>query len=616
MTPDVKISFLTYYIRSLAERTRVEKSSTKFGFDWVIYNLALADNLTPYRLPFIRSGPTEISKTKTEPEFGIDSSFLSSERTVLTIFVLKDEVLSNTNWTAHGFDSDLRRASAPDLTPPEFKEVREVRIVLAYNKDEDQTGIQLYTNLTRSLGTKISDGVKLTFERWNLTTLAELAQNKLLTPSLLPQQFFSLFGYICSQFGDFKHGSDEWTNQLVPNWQRFIGDLLKDNADERSVRLLPVALIVLREHGNNNLSAETGWIDLAEWAMLAVWNVHESTQKESVRQAVFQMWVGFYVVELERYYLQHANELAVEHSLEIHGAGNYVDAIASAVIAYWHVARLGILALSYAELISDATPEQQNAKLELAKRTANQLVSLLNANPSVNRPLLDINHIELFLIWRSLWQLGRVDDIYKWLHSLRSSLLVRRAGTIQLPFIEGYNSLELVFEFVATGEKPPEFCDQSSMLLLCILELCFSLEPDHRDELIALYYREIILGQDSYGAQMKDRQPIDLMGWLPPEDWLRKVFTKSLADEGESQTVECFNSPSGKNGSAIASKLEIFIRQSRASRKTSLPSGIPISAVILACLKHRSPLPAEIWRQSIFGDIEPSTSDENPAAKD
>ena len=80
MTSDVKAAFLTYYIRSLAERTRVEKTSTKYGFDWMIYNLALADNLTPYRLPFFRGGPTDISKTKTEPEFGIDSSFLSSDR--------------------------------------------------------------------------------------------------------------------------------------------------------------------------------------------------------------------------------------------------------------------------------------------------------------------------------------------------------------------------------------------------------------------------------------------------------------------------------------------------------------------------------------------------------
>lgn len=602
MSLDVTTSFLTYYIRSLAERTRVEKTSTKYGFDWIIYNLALADNLIPYRLPFIRSGPTEISKTKTEPEFGIDSSFLSPDRKILTIFVLKDEVLSNSNWTSHGFDGDLRRAAAPDLTPAEFKDINEVRVVLAYNKDEDQTGIQLYNNLTRSLGTRIADNVKLLFERWNLTALTESVRNKLLTPSLLPQQFFSLFGYICSQFGDFRHGSDEWTKQLIPNWRRFIDDLLKDNADERSVRLLPVALIVLREHGNNNPTAETGWIDLAEWAMLAVWRVHGSTEKPLVKQAAFQMWIGFYVVELERFYEQHSAELAVEHGVEIRGAGNYIDSVASAVISYWHIARLGILALSYAQLLPSGTKNEHDFRALKTRTATNYLVSLLNVNPSASRPLIDLHHIELFLIWRTLWQVGRRNDIFLWLQSLHSYLMVRRAGTVQLPFIEGGNSLDLVFEYAATGEKPPEFCDQSSMLLLCILEFCFSLEPLQRNELLVRYYGEIVLGQDSFGQQMFDRKPIDLMGWCPPEDWQQKVLIKSLADEGESQTVE-FGSTNSRDGNAIAAKLETFINQSRTIRKTLLANEVPIAVIILACLKHRSPLPAEIWRQSIFGKI-------------
>ncbi len=607
MNLDVTTSFLTYYIRSLAERTRVEKTSTKYGFDWVIYNLALADNMTPYRLPFIRSGPTEISKTKTEPEFGIDLSFLSPDRTILTIFVLKDEVLSNANWTANGFDSDLRRAAAPNLAPPEFKNIREVRIVLAYNKDEDQTGIQLYTNLTNSLGTKIADNVKLSFERWNLTVLTEKVRTSLLTPSLLPQQFFSLFGYICSQFGDFKHGSDEWAKQLVPNWRHFIDDLLKDNADERSIRLLPVTLIILREHGKNNPSAETGWIDLAEWAMLAVWQVHETTEISFVKQAVYQMWIDFYIVELDRFYQQHSSELAVEHSIEIRGGGFDIDAVAAAVVAFWHTARLGILALSNAELLADSTDEQRAAKINTLRTNANQLVSFLNANPAANRPLVDLNHIELFLIWRTLWQLERTNDIYAWLQSLQRCLLVRRAGTITLPFIEGRNSLELVFEQAATGEKPPEFCDQSSMLLLCILEFCFSLETEKRNELIARYYREIVLGQDSFGEQMKGRTPIDLMGWLPPEDWSQKMLNKSLADEGESQTVETFKSPVGNDGSAIAERIETFVRQSRATRKIKFPNGLPTSVIVLACLKHRSPLPAELWRLCIFGPVEHKT---------
>src|SRR5437667_4266793 len=103
MNADLKTSFLKYYIRSLAERTRVEKTGTKFGFDWIVYNLALAENLIPYRLPFIRGSSTEISKTKTEAEYGVDLSFLSHDASLLTIFVLKDEVLSNRAWIANDF---------------------------------------------------------------------------------------------------------------------------------------------------------------------------------------------------------------------------------------------------------------------------------------------------------------------------------------------------------------------------------------------------------------------------------------------------------------------------------------------------------------------------------
>ena len=186
---DSKTPFLTFYLRSLAERTRLEKKNIKFGFDWVIYNLAIAQDLIPHRLPFFRTGATELSKPKTEAEFGIDASFLSRDRKTLTIFVLKDEVLTNATWTANDFDGDLRRAAAPDLTAPEFNDLKEVRVVLAYNKDEDQTGIRLYENLVRSFPSVLRDDVRLAFERWNLTVLTEKVKENLLNPHCCRSHF-------------------------------------------------------------------------------------------------------------------------------------------------------------------------------------------------------------------------------------------------------------------------------------------------------------------------------------------------------------------------------------------------------------------------------------------
>src|SRR5687767_3815520 len=116
MTPDTITSFLTYYIRSLSERTRKEKAGAQYGIDWLIYNLGLAVDWKPVRLPWVRAGVGELSKTKTEPEFGVDLSFLRDGNETLVIFVLKDEVLSYKNWIGESFDSDLRRAATTDLT--------------------------------------------------------------------------------------------------------------------------------------------------------------------------------------------------------------------------------------------------------------------------------------------------------------------------------------------------------------------------------------------------------------------------------------------------------------------------------------------------------------------
>lgn len=116
--------------------------------------------------------------------------------------------------------------------------------------------------------------------------------------------------------------------------------------------------------------------------------------------------------------------------------------------------------------------------------------------------------IELFLIWRSLWRLERFEDIKHWLHNLRSNLLIRRVGRIPLPFVEGGNSLDLVFETVATGNKPAEFKDQSSLLVLFLLEICLGLDEETRNEQLEFFCQHIVLGRDSGGGQLNSQGPL------------------------------------------------------------------------------------------------------------
>ena len=183
MTREAEIDFLTRYIRSLAEETRHDSNGPRYGFDHVIYELAVAQDLVPVRLSFFRQGQEELASPKKEAEHGVDQSFVSRDGKKLVVFVLKDEVLNYKNWTKANFDTDLRRAREQDLSAPEFVLIEEVCVVLAYNKDDNEEGVESWEKYVRSSGTRVGDKAALTFQRWNLTTITEKVRDSLLTPS-------------------------------------------------------------------------------------------------------------------------------------------------------------------------------------------------------------------------------------------------------------------------------------------------------------------------------------------------------------------------------------------------------------------------------------------------
>lgn len=343
-------SFVTYYLQSLTERTRRERSGTKWGIDWVIYNLGLATFGKPIRLPFLRSGASGLPKSKVEAEFGVDLAFLSDDGSHLRIFVLKDEPLTNTTWTRDDFDRDLRMAMAPNLDAEGLEEVRTVTVILAYNKDDHQNGIEAYNRLVAAAPRTLRNDITLQFLRWNLSELVELTIDHVLSPSLLPERFFGQLSYITAQIADFPHGSDAWEQQLVPNWKQFINDVLAESAGVRGPALIPVALIILRQHADSNPSVETGWIDLVEWAAIALWKLCvQRVDDLDTGAAVRRFWHDFYIAELERFYRTHIDDLTTEQALDHVAFGSLIGTIAAAYVAYWHVGRLGLLALSVDE---------------------------------------------------------------------------------------------------------------------------------------------------------------------------------------------------------------------------------------------------------------------------
>jgi len=237
------------------------------------------------------------------------------------------------------------------------------------------------------------------------------------------------------------------------------------------------------------------------------------------------------------------------------------------------------------------------------RTVAGWLFRLIQANPAALRPLLDIHHIEMFLVWSALWQIGAFGQIAQWLMNLQDRLFTRRSGHAEFPFLESRSSLESVFEFVANAERPEEFQDQSSVFLMCLLELaCSVADTDGRDPLVEAVYRRLVLGRDDCGTPLPGCSPIDLMLWGPPTDWADRVLLKSLAREGECIMVSLYPRfpEQDTNGPTLFERINRFVLETRANRPFELPGQLPVSVIVLACLKHSSPLPPELWRKLIF----------------
>jgi hypothetical protein len=183
--------------------------------------------------------------------------------------------------------------------------------------------------------------------------------------------------------------------------------------------------------------------------------------------------------------------------------------------------------------------------------------------------------------------------------SLQNSLAMRRFNSNELPFLSASNKLEIVFDAVAMGEPGNDFCGESSVFLTCLLELCFALPEPSRNELLGLIYRRLVLGCLDDGP-VDDCKPINLMLWLPPEDWVDRVLSGCMDGEGECVTLELLPPDAEPTDLAIANAVREFVDVTRRERPSKFDGSVPLSVVLLACLKQQIQLVPEIWRSAIF----------------
>lgn len=586
-----KKSYITNYLLSLSERSQPMKNGDyKIGFDWIIYQYGLSKDWQPLRLPFIREVSEGVIVHKTEAEFGIDLSFWDRKNNTVIVFVLKAEKLNYNNWISKKFQDDIQRAMFPDLISLEIdlNRIRHYKIVTVYNKDDDKNGIKSYENLINNSNKTIHDNIQVEFERWNIDKLTEEVVQNILSASVLPNNLSGLLEYITSQFSDFEYGTTQWETQLVPNWKNFLNVVFEKGIDERRINLIPFSLLILKNHSKNTPNSLIAWIELVEWAMIKLWDIFPRLN-EKLGTIVIGIWFDFYLKELQTYFENNVGLLCSTFGIKVGSIKTSLIPINTANSAYWHIARLGILGLSVVDMQNE----------EFKKNWLNEyftcMQAMIKANPSCLCPLIDLHHIEIFLIFALYVANDKKDELLNFFHELQANLQVRRCKNPPIPFISSNNRLDLIAEKMATGIKPIEWEDGSSYLLTMLLELCYIFEENIAIKLINMYFKKIIDIQFE-----PDTGKIDLVSWTPPDNWNDIVF-KERVYSGTGISTSNFEGFSDNNKSKYE-LIEEFIKESRPRDIKMKDLKRPLVSYFLACIKYKSPLPPEFWRIMIFGD--------------
>ena len=143
------------------------------------------------------------------------------------------------------------------------------------------------------------------------------------------------------------------------------------------MRLISVSLLIIRDHGKKDTSGnpdpsfQTGWLELVEWAVIALWDASRSVKTKAVTAAIVEIWIKSYLSELELFYENHQDLLKTEHSLEM-GGGKLQEA-ASAYVSFWHMGRLGILAMAAGELANPGNTKDHDIVFDLLIELCGQL---------------------------------------------------------------------------------------------------------------------------------------------------------------------------------------------------------------------------------------------------
>ncbi len=102
------------------------------------------------------------------------------------------------------------------------------------------------------------------------------------------------------------------------------------------------------------------------------------------------------------------------------------------------------------------------------------IIYVINQNPSSKRPILDAHSIPITGILLALRDYGYIEDAKDYLSEIMEYLYLWRKQNGLIP--EGRNNIFYVIEYYALGFKPPLYENKTSQLIGCLFELMITLD--------------------------------------------------------------------------------------------------------------------------------------------
>lgn len=583
-------NFLREYIQSLKEDGEL---------DWVIANIGIAKGWSVLRLPFGRAENGKIKLKKGESEFGIDLSFFSDgDHKELVLVALKDERLTSGTWKSENIQNDLLEAMSVPLDRKPYETVERVILIFGHNKDENRDGKEAYERFAgqyRFNETRTDEKrIPVHHERWNLERICEEIETNVFTADILPRQFSGGLHYLCSQIKDFNFGTTNWEQITQPTWVQLLKSIMEIEKVERAILTINFCLSLLKKEFDQKNGSERispGYIDLYESALLVA--AHKCEGKVNLYN---QTRIGYFAV-MHSYFQQNVEVFKCPDAFD-QPSFMGLTAIRSAHLAFWNMGRLSLFIRLMREIQSELSVQELRPSFQHEiEHWVNLLIISLMNNDAIFRPLIDLHHIELFLIWSVMLHEGKIQHIHEWLQKLTQFLAVRRGPkqVWRLPFIESYSRMDMVAEFAVTRERPIGFKDQTSYLVMMLIELSSILPPDQHKEIVLKIVSSVVMPSSEKNQEQDGEEPLRLVSWAAPENWATEILKGGMARTGTLKVVGCY----GSTAEEVADELIETAWNVRMKGDTPDMFGESPVMQILASIRHRSPLPPAFWRKAV-----------------